>query len=286
MAGPVIIDACLYDGEWQLLAARIAEIGGVVDAHVAVRANRTHQGIAVEPSPEAGEIALGGGAAAVVVADLSPYDTRGRGGVGTPDYSVRERAHRDQIVPLLDRLVPARLPDDAVLLLSDVDEIPTAEAVQRAALFVGQLGPADDPNIDRARSVCVLEQRMHAFALDWLHPQTWLGTTACRLGWARRHGCQEMRDSRGHIPQLPDGGWHLSWLGGPAAWRRKLDSFSHAEIAKSDAELLACWRNGVDVNGTRMAPIEIGQGGVRYPALLSGDDTLPSWWLRPRNEKA
>lgn len=274
----MIVDAFLYDGENRLAKARVEQLDGVVDAHIAVSANRTHQGVERTDYGELGPF-LDPHPPPVFaeIVDLSSFDGTGRGGVGTEHYQERERAHRDAIPALL-----SDYPDETVLLLSDVDEIPHPHAVQRAAVFVGALATRDDRTFDVSRNVAALEQRMHAFALDWLHPQNWLGTTAARLGWARQHGCQAMRNARGNCPQLVDGGWHLTWLGGPAAWRRKIDSFSHAEISKSDAELLACWRNGVDVNGMEMRGVDL---DGTYPAAFR-NDTLPEWWLRPRNEKA
>ena len=231
----MIVDAFLYDGEQEMLEARLDALAGLDAVHVAVVANRTHQGDPIDPT------VLVKGRANVVqhVVDMARFDDRGRGGVGTPDYQTRERFHRNAIAAACERVHAS---DGDLVLMGDLDEIPDPEVVRYLS---GSQGAG----------YVVLEQRMHAYALDWLHPQTWLGTIVTRLGpfgkWDTSP--QRMRDDRGQIRQIENGGWHLTWMGGVEACERKRARFSHAEHLMVDDYGFADFRErGIDVNGAIM----------------------------------
>ena len=267
----MIVDAFLYDGEHELLDVRLAELDPVVDVYVPVVANRTHQGDVAEPVNLGEKVSEYRDPRVVpYMVDLSMFDGRGRGGAGHPDYQVRERHHRDGAMPGAG--AAGAKPGDLVLV-SDVDEIPRAIDVRR----VDRLLHDGD--------VMVFEQRMHAFALDWLHPQCWLGTMATRLvghGW--RYSPQEMRDLRGQqdvCPQYPQGGWHLSYMNGTAACERKRGRFSHAEHLLVDDHSFDGFRQrGIDVNGVEMR--RVAPEGYDWPdGLLDCARTNPeaAWRL-------
>ena len=302
----MIIDLFLYNGEKNLLDVRFAELADTVDVFVPVIANRTHQGDPVEVMPlvtSVGAAVVTSGKWHVVdsepvplgglpldygsfvpssfvegpglrwsLVDLADFDGTPRGGAGRPGYQVRERAHRDRAIAILDDL-----PDDAVLLLSDCDEIPRVDAIERAvsSLADGWLNDEGGPH--------QFMQTMYGFAIDWQMPQPWPGTTAATLGWARKYGVQAMRDARGdYCATLPRGGWHFSWLGGPDEWMRKQQSFSHAELNHRDCDdFMRHWREGVHSNGELLEPVEVDDS---YPQLMRDPQwSVPEWWRRPRD---
>lgn len=241
------IDVFLYAGEADMLACRMATLGGRFDAHLAVVANRSHQGDVVDVLGWAAT-ARALGVDDVFCADLSMFDGHSRGGAGRPDYQVRERAHRDQAT----EWAAARAGADGLVYLSDVDEIPRPELVDRAA-------PA-------GADVWVYAMRMHPWSIDWMYPGPWWGTTVARSTAAIARGLQGMRDARGNPHHCPvivgffdegygpySGGWHLSWWGDDADRRRKLATFSHAELAHLADDLDTLADSGIDVNGVRLA---------------------------------
>lgn len=293
------IDCFLYDGEHEMLMARVRELRGVVDAHVIVTANRTHQGdvndelpaITTELLETAGTIVPGeeqrvgpatlrdydryeGPEIVVYQIDLSSHDHRGRGGAGTPDYQQRERAHRDGAVKACEVLsTPPE--DDDLILVSDVDEIPSRFAVRDLDVLVDERHP-----------LLVMRQRMHCFALDWLYPGPWLGTTVTR--W--RDACGELspqraRDLRGdeRVPSIQErAGWHLTWMGGPAAAIRKQTRFSHAEL--NDREHSFAWHreHGIDSNGVQCQRVDdLVLLGDWPSGLLAAADARPDYWRAP-----
>lgn len=261
-----IVDVFLYDGEREMLSARLDALDGLVDEHIAVFANRTHQGD-VSDVHEPADVRLSGW----YEADLTCFDQLGRGGAGTPEYAVRERAHRDSM------MTAARwceLEPGDVVLCSDLDEIPSAEGIDGALMAARVVG--DD--------VFVLQQRMHEYALDWLHPQCWLGTMALCIrsdDWPMTP--QEARDARGtpRVIEVANGGWHLSWMGGEEMCERKRSRFSHAEELGVDGMGFDfAMQYGFDVNGVALELIEPAQL-IWPPGLLERARANPAYWLRP-----
>jgi hypothetical protein len=296
----VIVDAFLYAGETDMLELRVRTLGTIVDLFVPVICARTHQGDPVDlPAVhESIDVAVGRVADAGTVSEFGDRRRRGlvshgfhfyatrwsiapyvvnpepipdgsRGGAGSRWYQFIERQHRDGIVRACDA---AAVPADAVVCVSDVDEIPDPRAI------AGLRGRVDDGDW------FVLEQRFHSTALDLLHPQQpWLGTTVtCRAALEP----QRMRDARGDrdlTGQVSHGGWHLSWFGTDVERSRKLDSFSHAEL-RDLFDPAAARQHLVHANGEQLRHLHVGEiGRLDWPApIVDGSFPVPDhWWICP-----
>lgn len=159
-------------------------------------------------------------------------------------------------------------PDD-IVLHGDLDEIPTAFA----ARFV------------RPQGFVRFRQTLYCFAVDWQHPEPWWGTVAGRVKDVGRF--QDMRTARCHfLPDIPDAGWHLSWLGGTEAAKEKMGAFCHPEVrgildAKyGDAleRLEACYREGWHTDDQKLIPVDVDETWPRW--IREGN--APESWFRPR----
>lgn len=246
-----MLDVFLYNGETDMLNLRVATLAEHVDAMVAVVCDLTHQS---EPNPLPPIGSIPAGVELVCVpAKLIP---EGRGGSGTPYYQWVERQHRDGMIEAVADYDAGR-----VVMISDVDEIPD---------------PASLPEIEEAasRDVVAVPMRMHGFALNYLHPLRWVGTTASRVDALAP---QAHRSWRHRVPGVGNG-WHLSWFGDMEEKRRKLRSFSHAELHDLDVD--DCYRTGVHANGERMTHLSRDVvEDMDWPApLFGGFDIPPSWW--------
>lgn len=214
----MIVDAFLYAGESDMLELRLRTLADVVDVCVAVMSPVTHQGA---PAP-VWEWSQPLKVLRRTHEHLRWFDfpnppaVASRGGVGTADYQVIERWHRDQCKEAA-RIVGAQ-PDD-IVMVSDVDEIPDPALVVELDVFVDQTG------------WCVLQQRFHSTALDLLHPQQpWLGTCASRFEDLSPQAMRDARGDRRRVAECGPGGWHCSWFGTDQERQTKLDTFSHAEL--------------------------------------------------------
>jgi beta-1,4-mannosyl-glycoprotein beta-1,4-N-acetylglucosaminyltransferase len=282
---PLIVDTFPIHDELLMLECRLEEIGNAVDYVIAVEADVTHQD---KPKPYVLSDNLDRFARwkdKLVVVQATGLPTID----DDPDPWARELAQRGYVFDGLAQIPD--LADDDIILHGDVDEIPTA-------LHARNVRPQPGWFVS-------FGQRMHSFAVDWLHPDEWYGTTAARWATVRELGDNvnafaRMRDRRNrHLwePGHPDGswafwknnpehvlhnaGWHLSWLGGQEAAFKKLRSFCHPEVADKIEEGLTAdvfIREGWHVDGRKMKPVEVDH---TWPKWIV-DGNAPANWYRPR----
>jgi len=210
---PRIIDAMLYAGigaEPDLLRWRMEELAGLVTDHVVAEGDRTFQGklrqLAFPPIwntlPQTGA-QVWHHIAVLPEHAAHPMD--------------REIVQRNAI----SAAVAFAGPDD-LILVSDVDEIPKAEAVKHAIWRVPEGSYA---------AVGFYESLHHGWInMRCLTHPWWAGTRAVRRRWLDVPGNtpQALRVA-GNIPIMPDAGYHWSFLGGVEAYQVKLSQWSHFE---------------------------------------------------------
>lgn len=198
---PLIVDCFLFNGEFSLLDVRLHELAPIVDNFVLVESTTTFSG---QPKALSFHEAVSGNRwdkwpqlACVAVLDPpktnNPWD--------------RESYQRNSMLRGLHSF-----PDETVVLISDVDEIPRASSV---------------PLVISPGEVHVFEQDLYYYTMSLRAEGRWRGTRACRLSDLRAWTPQVVRFAGG-IP-LHNAGWHFSYLGGAEAIQKKLASFSHQE---------------------------------------------------------
>lgn len=244
----MLLDVFLWNGETDMADLRVRTLRDHVDRMVAVSCNLTHQS---DPAPQ---VAPPEGCEWLVV-DAQPIP-EGRGGNGTPYYQWIERQHRDGCIE-----AAAEYDAATIVMVSDVDEIPDPSTL-------------DEIRTAAEREPVAVPMRMHGFALNYLYPLSWTGTTASRVDALAP---QAHRSWRHRCPRVGDG-WHLSWFGDLDEKRRKLRSFSHAELA--DLDVKDCFERGIHANGERMTRLSADVvRGLTWPApLFDGFDIPASWW--------
>lgn len=263
-----IIDTFPMHDELDLLELRLTELYEAVDHFVIVEAEVTHQDVAKPFYYLENKERFAPWADKIVSVQARGLPTL----KADPDPWSREHAQREHIATGLDRI---GVTTDDVILQSDIDEIPRALQTRNC----------------RPQGLVAFEQRLHCFAIDWLHPDPWMGTVAGRAGTIRALGAMPfgfMRDARNKAPCPPayrNAGWHLSWLGGNAAQRKKLGAFCHPEIADRIEQGLAndeYLTEGWHVDGRKMLAVDVDDD---YPKWIVAGNA-PASWYRPRGEVA
>lgn len=262
-----IWDCLIYGGEADVLECRLRELDGQVYRHVICEAPLTHQG---DPKrltflddlarfgPWLDRIIY----LTVPAGDIDPVkDPPSLAPHPWIQLSARAFARIvQQREYALRGLAPAG-PDD-LILLGDVDTIPRLPAL--AAMGHPPYGPV------------VFEMNAHYFAADWYLGRR-LDVVACprkliTTAWG-------MLEQRAGLPRVRDGGWHLSWMGGPQAIKAKAADSAHAELAHLMTDPGRLYETGwCPWEDAQQAPVEV-------------DDTWPGWvyrrecppsWFRPR----
>lgn len=195
------VDCFLYNGEIEVLMLRLATLDAVVDRFVLLESTRAFRGhakplhfAAVKP-----HFAAWGDRIQHIVLDQEP--------TGLDGSFLREAWQRDRLAHGL-----AGVPDDAQVLIGDVDEIPDPAALPHdngARAFRMALYYYD------ARTVCTSRR--------------WLGTVVTSAADVRRRGAEQVRRTRDAVPTI-EAGWHFSYTGGPAAVGEKIRALSHTEM--------------------------------------------------------
>lgn len=230
----MIVDVVTYAGEYECLLLRLHELAGVVDYHVLVEAMETFTGLPKPLHYEGRDRARLGALASRVLSCVAVLPR-------SDDPWARETYQRNMALRLLD----AR-PADTVVLVGDVDEIPSAEAVTLAEAMIDE----GNPQLAFQQRLCLYYANNRCTTAP-----NWYGTQAVRLDWLRRVTPQGVRNVRNNAPYITNAGWHFgSLLGDEGAPRfaRKLASFSHAQevaqytSAEHIAEAIAA---GADVSG-------------------------------------
>lgn len=297
----MIVDACLFAGEHEMLALRLRTLAPIVDRFVVVACTLTHQ---AEPADRA--LIDAAFQAAVRQAHVDPHvglhwfepslllqregrltmkrPAGERGPALTPWFQHIERQHRNAVADcvrcnLADVPPEASVPDpdEVIVAVSDVDEIPHPMAVAKAEATLSGVRP----QLDRL----VLAQRFHSGALNLLHPmQPWWGTCVSHLEGMNAQQHRNDRSTIGtpgqNVIVVERGGWHFSWFGTDAERQRKLDTFSHAEL-RGRYDPTHGRQAGVHSDGQPLHRIDRADAAraLDWPVpLTDGTFVPPSWW--------
>ncbi|MBI2327831.1 hypothetical protein HYU92_05940 [Candidatus Curtissbacteria bacterium] len=201
-----IVDAVLFYDELDLLELRLHELNKVVDWFVIIEANRTFSGRPKQMNFHQNRQKFAAFLPKIVywkVLDMPAGD----------DPWVREKHQRNAIARALKFM---GLQEDDQVLVSDVDEIPRAHAVSKAASL---------------KQPALFELRSFYYYVN-IRCVRWPWWRDLRM--ASVHDLlpepQHLRDKPANEASfriIPDAGWHFSYLGGVKCIQRKIAAFSH-----------------------------------------------------------
>jgi beta-1,4-mannosyl-glycoprotein beta-1,4-N-acetylglucosaminyltransferase len=198
----MLVDAFMFYNELDVLEARLELLDDHVDLFVLVEAEVTHKGgpkpLFFEQNKQRFEQWLP--KICHIVAKDMPTEK---------DPWAREKYQRNCVLQGLEGV-----PDEAIVMVSDVDEIPDMRVIRYE-----QLG------------TCMLAVHMHMFEYSLKHYFTvepWYGTTITTKDLLVRWGPNYFRDNRWKLPLVHFGGWHLSSFGDWEHVYNKFQNYAHA----------------------------------------------------------
>lgn len=232
----MIYDCFTFFNELELLELRLNELAGVVDKFVVVEATRTFSN---QPKPlyfqeNRARFAKFAGQIIHVVVNDSP---------DTADAWEVQRMQRNCI----GRGLAQCRPDDWVLV-SDLDEIPRASAVEKAArenpfktdpfsnAVHATLNSAFIRSIFHRKGFRQRLRRNHPYVLKFeqdhycyfLNCRSAVISYGTRMMRYRDFSCAEELRYTGY-KIVKNGGWHFSWMGGVERMQKKMAACSHRE---------------------------------------------------------
>jgi len=217
---PSVIDGFMFNDEFLALELRINELWDQVDRFVIVEASETFTGIPKPLHFTQNQLAFKRYAEKITVVTLSGFP------LGMRDPWEREAYQRNAILRGLPK--DFRLTD--LLIISDCDEIPSADAVHLARQIPTMVHERD--------LVFACRQHLYFYAPHWRHVKPWWGSRIVPM----------MQIDMGRMPQqfrsttgprkgeyiIERGGWSYSYMGGPEAIQSKVASYSHTEVNRPE----------------------------------------------------
>ena len=116
----------------------------------------------------------------------------------------------------------AGIEDDDIVLLSDLDEIPSITAIKKAV---------------EDKKPVAFSLLFHYYFLNCQNAgesRWWKGCIAATGKQFKEITPQGLRDKRDAYPSISHAGWHFSFLGGAEKIRQKLLAFAHTEFNKEE----------------------------------------------------
>jgi len=121
------------------------------------------------------------------------------------------------------------IPDDAITLISDLDEYPSPDIITQKEQILQALSQVE---------ALSLVQQFHYYFLNCRcetgNDVLWNGTVITTGKVFKEKGPQYFRDNRNHFNRIQNGGWHFSYCGSVEAIKAKIQSFAHTEFNRPD----------------------------------------------------
>jgi beta-1,4-mannosyl-glycoprotein beta-1,4-N-acetylglucosaminyltransferase len=111
--------------------------------------------------------------------------------------------------------------EDDMVLISDLDEIPSKSAINIASKQLGT-----------AAAAFSLSQDFFFYNFSQKQSYPWKGTVISTNKFVQEQSPQWLRDMRWDIPTIFQGGYHLSYWGDPSRIATKIQNFAHQELNK------------------------------------------------------
>lgn len=197
---PKIYDGFMFFNELEILEIRLHELGDLVEKFILVEADTTFSGkkkpLYFQENKHLFEKFLNK-IIHVVVTDMP----------GGTDPWARENFQRNAIA----RGIPDGVSSTDLLIITDVDEIPRAQAVLEAL-------PIAEP---MALDMGAFSGYLNVYWGEWIHAKI------LPMGFLRGSDPQTLRH-QGHR-HIKNAGWHFSYIGGPTRISQKMTAFAHQE---------------------------------------------------------
>lgn len=218
----MILDCFTFFNELDLLEGRLEYLYDTVDYFIIVETNITHSGI---PKPlnylqnarryqkYSDKILY-----FPFAADVNQYDFTQKPTAfdhNAPQWKI-ENFQRNYISEALKLF-----PDDAITIISDLDEIASKEAIELAKHAIGPMGQA-----------LSFQQKMFYYNFDRCASYPWMASVVSTNKFVREQTPQYLRLCASEWKNLNfiyDGGWHFSFWGGAEKVSEKIKSFAHQE---------------------------------------------------------
>jgi len=239
----MLIDAFLFFNEKELVELRIKYLDKLVDFFIVIEANITHQGKKKPwnfPSIFEKNLKQFSKKIKYHQVNINPEKIKNEEswileGIKGDDAWRIENFQRNYI-----KKACKEFSDDDILIISDVDEIPSKKRIEYILL-------------SDFKQIAPLAFEQHLFHIDcnYLRLESWKGSIATTMKINNTYSPQQLRNARNKIPHLSDSGWSFSSFGGVKAIKKKFEAFTHKEFNNEkftgSKHIINCQKTGEDL---------------------------------------
>lgn len=247
-----IYDGFMFSFEIDLLWLRFVELSPYVDRFILVEAGETFSG----NKKDLVWSKIKGHPSFIPFADKVTHIPISGFPIGMTNPWIREAYQRNCII----RGIAADDPDDAILLVSDCDEIPNLrEASTRETLQAMLPG-----------TWIRFAQELYNFNPHWIHVDPWHGSAALTVAQVLAYpdSIQHSRVTQSWSKIIDPGGWSFTYFGDVEDIQQKVASYSHTEVNQPEYTN----REHIEESIREGLPLVRGDGNkyryVRHPAGL------------------
>jgi len=200
----MLVDTFMFYNEFDVLELRLEILDRYVDRFVLVEAEMNHVGgpkeLFFQKNRDRYAKWLHKITHVVVTATEAPTEE---------SPWVREKYQRHCILKGLEDV-----PDEAIVMVSDVDEIPDLKLIPYEKM--------EHPAVS-------VHMWMFQYSFDYIFTgEPWVGTSITTVALLKKFGPNAFRDQRWGMPVIKSAGWHLSSFGDEKIVLNKLRTFAHA----------------------------------------------------------
>ena len=239
----MLIDSFLFFNEAELVELRVKYLEKLVDYFVVVEANITHQGKKKNQNfPKILEDNLKEFSNKIQYHQLNIDLEKIKNEESWIIDNIKgDDAHRvDNFQRNYIKTACQKFSDDDILIISDVDEIPSREKLE----FIKS---SDFKKI----APVAFEQFLFHIDCNFLRLENWIGSIATTIQICNAYSPQELRRNRNKISHFIDAGWSFSSFGGPKKVKEKFEAFAHKEFNqdkfKNLDHIINCQKTGADL---------------------------------------
>lgn len=210
----MIIDSFMFFNEFDILEGRLEYLYDVVDRFVIVESNRSHT---CKPKPlyfKQNQTRYKKYMDKIVHVVYKNMNT------STPNAWIHENSQRNYILEGLEDC-----PDDAWVMIGDVDEIPDKKKLILALDLI------EKENQYKTNEWFSFQQKMFYYNFNQFNSIWWRGTQLVKNRLVKEKMPQHFRNNREYKNMfvIDDSGWHLSYWGQPESIKTKIENFAHQE---------------------------------------------------------
>ena len=251
----MLIDCFTFYNELDMLECRLEYLYNKVDYFVLVEATVTHSGkhkqMYFEENKERYHKYLDKIIYVPIDIDTNNYDWTHDQAKGFSNASWQvENLQRNAILNGLKDV-----PNTAIVMISDLDEIPNKDAIDRAVRMLNY------------KQFVAMETRQFYYNLGQCLVEPWPATVFTSAQNAKIITPQRLRDTKNSMMLIKNGGWHLSYFGDATFIQNKIMNFAHQEY------------NNDQFTNSNYIEQQIKKGedlyGRPFPMIKIDSDTLP-----------